>query len=77
MNDAIRITIPIKAEKPTITPMIPPTADRILKPTRKTIIPMIKPKNIKPNVANIKSLFFLSKKNILYSFTRNDSNLTI
>lgn len=69
MNDAIRITIPIKVAIPTITPMIPPTADRILKPTRKTIIPMIKAKNIKPNVANISNqLSFLPQTYVVFIY---------
>lgn len=69
MNDAIRITIPIKDAIPTITPMIPPTADRILKPTRKTIIPMINAKNIKPKVANISNqLSFLSQTSIVFIY---------
>ena len=59
-------------------PMIPPTADRILKPTRKTIMPTTNAKNTKPNVANIlNQLSFFQKKYILCSFTEYDSNLTI
>lgn len=58
-------------------PMTPPTADRILKPTRNTIIPMTNAKNIKPNVANILNQLSFFQKYMFYSFTRNDSNLTI
>lgn len=53
MNDAIRITIPIKAAIPTMIPIKPPIADKILIPIRKRIIPTTNAKNIKPNVANI------------------------
>ena len=47
-------------------PIKPPIADKILIPIRKTIIPMINAKNIKPKVANIFNQLTFLKKNICF-----------